>query len=62
MGGVYIGARAPQACPEFDMVWLYRSSIPAGRRGKISSFKLFLPAFATIEGVGAAQHPVGEAY
>jgi hypothetical protein len=27
------------------MVWLYLSPIPVGRRGVISSFKLFLPAF-----------------
>ncbi len=29
------------------MVWLYRSPIPVRRRGVISSFKWFLPAFAT---------------
>ena len=37
------------------MVWLYRSPIPVGRRGVISSIKLFLPAFHRVEeggGVG----------
>ncbi len=29
---------------KFDKVWQYRSPIPVGRRGVISSFKLFLPA------------------
>jgi hypothetical protein len=40
------------ACPKFDMVWLYCSPIPVGRRGAISSFKWFLPAFATSRGRG----------
>jgi hypothetical protein len=32
------------------MGWLYRSPIPVGRRGVISSLKWFLPAFATCRG------------
>ncbi len=47
---VYRGSsnrRKSAACPKFDMVWLHPSHIPVGRRGVISSFKLFLPAFAT---------------
>jgi hypothetical protein len=31
--------RKSAACPKFDMVWQYRSSILVGRRGVISSFK-----------------------
>jgi hypothetical protein len=45
------------------MVWLYRSPIQVGRRGVISLFKLFLPAFATRRGRGVGgggRHPVGE--
>ncbi len=34
------------------MVWLYRSPIPAGRGGVISSFKWFLPAFVMRRGRG----------
>ncbi len=34
------------------MVWLYWSPIPVGRRGVFSSFKWFLPAFATRRGRG----------
>jgi hypothetical protein len=42
-------------CTKFDMVWLYRSPIPVGRRGVISSFKLFLTAFPRVErGEGSA--------
>ncbi len=44
--------RESAACPKFDMVWLYHSPIPVGRRGIISSFKWFLPAFATRRGRG----------
>ncbi len=33
------------APPKFEMVWLYRWPIPVGKRGIISSFKWFLPAF-----------------
>jgi hypothetical protein len=40
------------ACPKFDLVWIYRLPIPLGRRGVICSFKLFLPAFATLRGRG----------
>ncbi len=39
------------ACPKFDtygMVLLNSSPIPLGRRGEISSFKWFLPAFPTV--------------
>jgi hypothetical protein len=49
--------RKSAACPKFDMVWFYPSSIPVGRRDVISSFKLFLPAFATRRGRGV-RHPV----
>ncbi len=38
------------------MVWLNRSPIPVGRRGVISLFKWFLPAFPRVEeggGIGA---------
>ncbi len=34
------------------MIWLHRSPIPVGRKGVISSFKLFLPSFATRKGRG----------
>jgi hypothetical protein len=34
------------------MVWLYRSIIPMGRRGVISSFKWFLPTFPARRGRG----------
>jgi hypothetical protein len=34
------------------MVWQYCSPIPVGRRGVISSLKLFLPVFATRKEVG----------
>ncbi len=44
--------RKSAACPKFDMVWLHRSPIPVGRRGVISSFKLFLPVVATGRGRG----------
>ncbi len=37
------------------MVWLYRSPIPVGRRGVISSVKCFLPAFATLEEKGGGE-------
>jgi hypothetical protein len=30
---------AQEECLKFDMVWLYPSPIPVGRRGVISSFK-----------------------
>ncbi len=40
------------------MVWLYRSPILVGSRGVISSFKWFLPAFATRRGGGRGRHPV----
>jgi hypothetical protein len=40
------------------MVWLYRSHIPVGRRGAISSFKCFLRVFATRRGRGGGRHPV----
>jgi hypothetical protein len=32
-----------------------------GRRGVISSFKLFLPAFPRVEEGGGGRHPVGTA-
>ncbi len=44
--------RKSALCPKFDIVWLYRSPIPVRRRGVISSFKWFLPAFATRRGRG----------
>ncbi len=53
---VYRGSshrRKSAACPKFEMVWLYRSIIPVGRRGVISSFKndFYLPSLH-VEGVG----------
>jgi len=50
--------RKSAACPKFDMIWLYLSPIPVGRRGAICAFKWFLPAFATSEegGRGSAPH------
>jgi hypothetical protein len=36
------------------MVWLYRSPIPVGRRGVISSFKWFLPPSLRVEGGGGS--------
>jgi hypothetical protein len=52
--------RKSAGCPKFDMVWLHRSPIPVRRRGVISSFKLFLLAFATRKGGGrgGGRHPV----
>ncbi len=50
---VYRGSSYRQkcaGCPTFDMVWLYRSHIPLGRRGVISSFIIFLPGFAKRRG------------
>ncbi len=44
--------RKSAACSKFDMVWLYCLLIPVGRRGVISSFKLFLPTFDTRYGRG----------
>ncbi len=41
------------------MVWLHRSPIPVGRRGEISSFKLFLPAFPHLEEGGWGSAPCG---
>ncbi len=58
---VYRGSshrRKSAACPKFDMVWLYLSPIPVGRRWVISSFKWFLPAFATRRGGEEGRHPV----
>ncbi len=50
--------RKSAACPKFATVWLCRSPIPVGRRGVISSFKWFLPAFATRRRRGGGRHPV----
>ncbi len=36
------------------MVWLNRSRIPVGRRGVISLFQWFLPAFPRVEGGGGS--------
>jgi hypothetical protein len=63
---VYRGSshrRKSAACPKFDMVWLYRSPIPVGRRRVISSFKRFLPAlrYAWRKGEGR-WHPVVERF
>ncbi len=44
---------------KFEMVWLYRSPIPVGRRGVFYSFKWFLPAFVVLGG-GGGQHSVDE--
>ncbi len=60
--GIRVGSshrRKSAACPKFDMVWLYRSRIPVGRRGVIFSFKLFIPAFATLRGGGGDSAPCG---
>ncbi len=49
---VYRGSshrRKSAACPKFDMVWLYRSPLPVGRRGVISPFKWFLPALLHVK-------------
>ncbi len=40
------------------MVWVHRSPVSVGKRGVISSFKLFLPVFATHRGRGGTQPPV----
>jgi hypothetical protein len=55
IGWVHIGKSA--ACPKFDMVWLHHSPIPVGRRGVISSFKWFLPAFPRVEEGGWGSAP-----
>ncbi len=60
---VYRGSshrRKSAACPKYDMVWLHRSPIPVGRKGVISSFKLFLTAFPRVEerGMSGGRHPV----
>jgi hypothetical protein len=41
--------RKSATCHKFDKDWLYRSPIPLGRRGVISSFILFLPACPRLE-------------
>jgi len=50
-GRVHIGARALHV---LTFIWFgnYRTPIPVGRRGVISSFKWFLPALATCRGRG----------
>ncbi len=48
-----MGARA---LPDFDMVWLYLSPIPVGRRGVFSSIILFLPAITSCRGKGGGVH------
>ncbi len=58
IGGVYISARAMHV-PKFDMLWLNLSPIPVGRRGVISSFKLFLPVFDTRTGERRESAPCG---
>ncbi len=50
---VYRGSSHRRKSAKFDMVWLYGSPIPVGRRGEITSFKWFLPAFRGV-GVGSA--------
>ncbi len=55
VGEAHIGARAL-----LDMVWLYHSPIPVGRRGVIYLFKFFLPAVTGLEGGGPVQHPMGQ--
>ncbi len=49
IGGFHIGARAI-----LDMAWLYCSPISVGRRGVISLFKWFLPAFPRVEEGGGS--------
>ncbi len=50
--------RKSAPCPKFYMVWLYRSPIPEGRRGVISSVKndFYLPSLRV--GGGGGRHPV----
>ncbi len=47
--------RKSAACPKFDMVWPNLSPIPVGSRGVISSFRWFLPVFATRREGGRAK-------
>ncbi len=54
--------RKSAAWHKFDMVRLYRTPIPVGRRGVFYSFKWFLPAFAALREAGGGQHPVGPQY
>ncbi len=51
-GEVYIGARALYVP---NLIWF--GYIPVGRRGIISSFKLFVPAVATCRGRERGHHP-----
>ncbi len=56
IGGVNIGIRAKHV---LNLIWF--GCIPTGRRGVISSFKWFLPAFPRVEkgvGVGVDSTPV----
>jgi hypothetical protein len=53
----FIG-RKSAACPKFYMVLQYYSPIPVGRRGVISSFRWFLPAFPHVEERGGSRHPM----
>ncbi len=49
------GEDCPQSTELTRVAWLYCSPIPVGRRGVISLFKWFLPAFPRVEeggGVG----------
>jgi hypothetical protein len=51
--------RKSAVCPKFDMVWLYRSPIPVGRRGLISrSTDFYLPSLQVEEG-GRGSAPCG---
>ncbi len=51
--------RKSAAWHKFDMVWLYRSPIPVGKKGVFYSLQFFLPAIAALRGRGGDQHHVG---
>ncbi len=58
IGGDHIGARALLDTTRYiDMVWLYDSPIPVGRRGVIYLFKGFLPAATCLEKGGRGSAP-----
>ncbi len=51
--------RKGAARPTIDMVWLYRSLTPVGRRGVFYLFKRFLPASRRLEEGGEESAPYG---
>ena len=57
---VYRGSshrRKSAACPKFDMVWLHRAPIAAGRRGVISRSNYFYLSSLRLEEVGGRLSP-----